>query len=278
MKKYIFMAVAGLLALSSCSNDDNEELNVKNTPRQMTFTAGFGSDAAQTRATLDTIPDENKWAVSFDANDQISIISNNNTNTKFTTTAGGKTASFAGYATADSKYYSVYPYTDDLTLSGTTINGIVIPANQWNGNWNTGAGGWDPKAPVAWAETTSTSLQFHNLCAILKIKISGGWYGKVTVSADENLAGKFNYDTSTGTYNITDGINKVTAGDGMNTVRANNNTLYIAIAPGEYHNFTVSADQTTGGSAHKEKTKTTSFTFVKGMIYDLGTFNVLASE
>ena len=30
MKKYIFMAVAGMLALSSCSNDDNDEPSVQN--------------------------------------------------------------------------------------------------------------------------------------------------------------------------------------------------------------------------------------------------------
>ena len=29
-KKYIFMAVAGMLALSSCSNDDNDEPSVQN--------------------------------------------------------------------------------------------------------------------------------------------------------------------------------------------------------------------------------------------------------
>ena len=50
MKKYIFMAVAGMLALSSCSNDDNEQ-TPQNAPRQMTFTAGVG-DGATTRATL----------------------------------------------------------------------------------------------------------------------------------------------------------------------------------------------------------------------------------
>ena len=81
MKKYIFMAVAGMLALSSCSNDDND---VQNAPRQMTFTAGFG-DEAQTRATLDGSTKK----VSFDAGDAISILSANNTNTNFTTTAGG---------------------------------------------------------------------------------------------------------------------------------------------------------------------------------------------
>ena len=67
MKKYIFMAVAGMLALSSCSNDDNEQ-TTQNAPRPMTFTAGFG-DGAQTRATL------SGTSVTFDAPDYISILS-----------------------------------------------------------------------------------------------------------------------------------------------------------------------------------------------------------
>ena len=67
MKKYIFMAVAGMLALSSCSNDDNDQ-TTQNAPRQMTFTAGFG-DGATTRATL------SDNSVSFNAGDGIGILS-----------------------------------------------------------------------------------------------------------------------------------------------------------------------------------------------------------
>lgn len=275
MKKYIFMAVAGLLALSSCSNDDNDELIVNNTPRQMTFTAGYSSDAAQTRATLDGTK------VKFDGGDAISILSTHTGNAEFTTSLGANIdayAQFTGMAVyGDENYYAVYPYTSGLSLSDATINGIVIPANQWNANWASGNSGWDKDAPVAWAKAESNKLDLHNLCAILKITISGGWYGKVTISANEPLAGTFNLDTSSST--LTGGASStVTVGDDdTNKVYANGNTLYIAIAPGEYNNFTVRADQTTDGSAHQEKTKT-KFTFVKGKIYDLGTFNVLATE
>ena len=124
MKKYIFMAVAGMLALSSCSNDDNDVQTTQNAPRQMTFTAGFG-DGATTRATL------SGTSVSFDAGDDISILSAKNTNTQFTTSAGGASATFSGTATDDSKFYAVYPYTAGLTLSGDVISGIVIPTSHW---------------------------------------------------------------------------------------------------------------------------------------------------
>ena len=123
MKKYMFMAVAGMLALSSCSNDENDIQDAKNAPRQMTFTAGY-NEGAQTRATMDFSTKK----VSFDANDKISILSAKNTNTQFTTSAGGASATFSGTATDDSKFYAVYPYTDGLTLSGDVISGIVIPS------------------------------------------------------------------------------------------------------------------------------------------------------
>ena len=99
MKKYIFIAVAGILALSACSKIDDTQ----NAPRQMTFTAGY-NEGAQTRATMDFSTKK----VSFDANDEISILSAKNTNTKFTTTAGGASATFSGTAADDSKFYAIY--------------------------------------------------------------------------------------------------------------------------------------------------------------------------
>ncbi len=271
MKKYIFMAVAGMLALSSCSSDDNDQ-TVQDIPRQMTFTAGFG-DGGVTRATLNGSTKK----VSFVDNDQISILSSKNTNTAFTTSSGGASATFSGEATPDSKFYAVYPYTDGLTLSGNVIQGVKIPTDQWNddaGNW--GEDGWDSSAPIAYATTTGSSLTFHNLCAILKMKLcEENTFAWVKVSADQNLAGTFSLDTSTGTLTATSGSKTLTAGD-----TGRDDTLimpwyeyvyiYLAIAPGTYTNFKVVV---TGypNSVTDEKTKS-SVTFEAGKIYDLGSF------
>ena len=263
MKKYIFIAVAGILALSACSKIDDTQ----NAPRQMTFTAGY-NEGAQTRATMDFSTKK----VSFDANDEISILSAKNTNTKFTTSAGGASATFSGTATDDSKFYAVYPYTAGLTLSGDVITGIVIPSDQWNDLWADfdETSSWDPKAPIAWAETTGSSLQFHNLCAILKIRPYWGGEGWITISADQNLAGTFSLDTSTGTLTATAGSKSVTIGsssDYMKHVMGFGSYLYIAIAPGSYTNFKVRTDEDHGGGAEKTKA---SVTFEAGKIYDLG--------
>ncbi len=215
------MAVAGMLALSSCSNDDNDQ-TTQNTPRQMTFTASFGDDAV-TRATL------SGNAVSFDADDKISILSENNTNTEFTTTSGGASATFSGTATDDTKFYAVYPYTSGLNLVGDKITGVVIPTNQLCADWAIGESGWDPSAPIAYATTTGSSLTFHNLCAILKIQMTDDNAEKcsMTISADQVLAGTFSLDTTDGSLTATSGSTTVTAGIQYSeyTIYMNNNYI-----------------------------------------------------
>jgi hypothetical protein len=276
MKKYIFMAVAGMLALSSCSNDDNDIQDVQNAPRQMTFTAGY-NEGAQTRASLDGSTKK----VSFDANDEISILSAKNTNTKFTTSAGGASADFTGTATDDSKFYAVYPYTAGLTLSGDVISGIVIPTSQWNSGWNSGSdfSGWDPKAPIAYATTEGSSLTFHNACAILKVTFPDASciMGRFTISANEPLAGTFSLDTSTGTLTPTSGSTTVTVGDPVlftyNGIYTDcSRTVYVAIAPGTYTGFNLHIYNEL--SEQKSKTKSTSVTFEAGKIYDLGSYDL----
>ena len=254
MKKYIFMAVAGMLALRSCSNDDND---VQNAPRQMTFTAGFG-DEAQTRATLDG------KKVSFDANDEISILSANNTNTKFTTTAGGASATFTGTATADSKFYAVYPYTAGLTLDPSTgiISGVEIPTSQFDAVYSTC--GWDPRAPIAYATTTGTSLQFHNACALLKITNDRGDAQVIEVSCHEALTGTFSLNTESGALSGSDGTAPYAA---VMQVPADQ-TIYIAIAPGEKTGFEVNWMGT--DHSHAFKMKHSPVTFEAGKIYNLG--------
>ena len=274
MKKYIFMAVAGMLALSSCSNDDNDIQDVQNAPRQMTFTAGY-NEGGETRATLNGSTKK----VSFDANDEISILSAKNTNTKFTTSAGGASATFSGTATDDSKFYAVYPYTAGLTLSGDVISGIVIPTSQWNSGWNSDSdfSGWDPKAPIAYATTTGSSLTFHNACAILKVTFpEAGTYGRFTISAIEPLAGTFSLDTSTGTLTPTSGSTTVTVGNPSDIYSGictdhSGKTVYVAIAPGTYTGFNLHIYNEDGDD--KSKTKS-SVTFEAGKIYDLGSYDL----
>ena len=257
MKKYIFMAVAGMLALSSCSNDDNEQ-TAQNAPRQMTFTAGFG-DGATTRATLNGSTKK----VSFDANDKISIFSANNNNIQFTTTAGGASATFTGPATAgDPTYYAVYPNRPGLELEGTTVKNVRIPHNSLFSSSN-----WDKDAAIAYATADGTNLTFHNACALLKITNGKDVEVDINVACDygKALTGTFDLNLSTGELTVQ-------KGKGFNRVDANavpsGATIYIAIAPGTYNSL--NASWTDEDFNMGQKTKNDAFIFQKGKIYDLG--------
>ena len=202
------------------------------------------------------------------------------TNTQFTTSAGGASATFTGTATDDSKFYAVYPYTAGLTLSGDIISGIVIPTSQWNSGWKSTSNysGWDPKSPIAYATTTGSSLTFHNACAILKVTITGyGTYAIFTISANEPLAGTFSLDTSTGTLTPTSGSTTVTVGtdsydsSGISTY-SSGKTVYVAIAPGTYTGFNLHIYNEWNDD--NSITKSGSVTFEAGKIYDLGSYDL----
>ena len=253
MKKYIFMAVAGMLALSSCSNDDNDVQNTQNAPRQMTFTAGFG-DGGLTRASL------SGKSVSFDTNDAFSILSANNTTAvQFTTTDG---TNFSGTAADAPEFYAVYPHKAGYTYDGSlgTISGVIIPTNQTI----TSTRDWDPSAPIAYATTTGTSLLFRNACALLKITNDRGEAAVIEVGCNEALTGTFSLNTSNGTLSGT-------APKGHAYVEGvpANKTIYIAIAPGTKTGFT--ADWVgVGSSGFAVKQKSSAVTFEAGKIYNLG--------
>ena len=256
MKKYILMAVAGMLALSSCSNGDDEPV-AQDAPRQMTFSAGY-TEGAQTRATL------SGKAVSFDAGDKISILSANNTTAKeFTTSAGGATATFTGSAKADTKFYGVYPYNAGLTLDSSTgvISGINIPIDQSGAA--TSACGWDPRAPIAYATTEGTELKFHNACALLKVTQDrdGDAFIQFWVT-NGKMTGPFKLNTSNGSLEPQTGSQYYVSAYNV----PKGKTIYIAIAAGTldhlYANCLIDNNYQINKSGY--------VTFEAGKIYDMG--------
>ncbi len=275
MKKYFFMAVAGMLALSSCSND-SDEMIVTDGPHPMTFTAGYG-DGADTRTTLG---DDRK--VSWVSGDAISIFSTKNANVKFTTSVSGATATFSGTADNDDKFYAVYPYTAGLTLDGTTIKGIKIPTVQFSNEWAStstdATSGWDPQAPIALATADAgAKLQFNNLCAILKATLRKASLinsVEITVAEGENIAGTFDLDTENGTLTATEGSKtiKTTTSDSFILTQKGDRVIYLAIAPGTYSKLTYKMNYTIAGYAYDKSLVKENVTFEKGKIYDLGTY------
>lgn len=275
MKKYLFMAVAGMLALSSCSND-SDELVINETPHEMTFTAGYGE---ATRAAI------SGTSVTWESGDKIKVFSTkNNTGINFSlsTGAGTNSATFTGTAVDDSKFYAVYPNGYGTSLDGTTIKGLRIDRTQYNvAAWMSSAteetSGLDMYSTFAVAVADAGQpLQFTSICAILKVKLTPGARGSrevtVKVQADEDMADIFDYDTATGAITRqNNGVdyNYVQA-DRVN-VQSGSRTLYLKILPGTYTNFNLSVTGRRDSFADKTKA---SATFAAGKVYDLGSYEV----
>lgn len=274
MKKYLFMAVAGMLALSSCSND-SDELVINEIPQEMTFTAGY-PDGEATRAAI------SGTSVTWESSDRIKVFSTkNSTGALFTTSNTGATATFTGTAVADEKFYAVYPL-GGTSLDGTTIKGLRIERNQFNQDaWQSrdpeDTSGLDQSGTFAVAVADAgEALQFKSICAILKVKLIPGRWGcsntTVKVQAVEDMADKFDYNTEDGTITCdNNGVDYNYVQAQRVNVEGGSRTLYLKILPGTYTNFKLLV--TGNRDTFADKTKA-SVTFAAGKVYDLGSYDV----
>lgn len=177
MKKYIFMAVAAIAALSSCSK--NDPIIDEPAKKALTFTATMESGA--TRATYDS---EHKCA-SWEVGDQISI-----NGVPYKAQSAGLTTTFKaatpGQEVEEGDCYEAY---FACTYDGTTATLPSEVTETWaEGKFN--------MPMYAYSETTN--LQFKNLCAVLKITVTSDWIDKVkkirVSSANYAISGAFTVD------------------------------------------------------------------------------------
>lgn len=269
------MAVAGMLALSSCSND-SDELVINEIPQEMTFTAGY-VDGDATRAAIGS-----DRSVTWETGDRIKVFSTkNSTGAVFTTSNTGATATFTGTAVADEKFYAVYPL-GGTSLDGTTIKGLRIERNQLNqGAWQSrdteDTSGLDQSGTFAVAVADAgEALQFKSICAILKVKLIPGQWGcsntTVKVQADEDMADMFDYNTEDGTITCdNNGVDYNYVLAQRVNVEGGSRTLYLKILPGTYTNFKLLVTGNRDTFANKTKA---SVTFAAGKVYDLGSYDV----
>lgn len=275
MKKYLFMAVAGMLALSSCSND-SDELVVKDAPQTMTFTASY-ADGEATRAAI------SGTSVTWESSDRIKVFSAKNSyghEFMLSSGQGSNSATFTGTAVNDSKFYAVYPATGS-SLEGTTIKDLIIRPVQNNPAWfsedREETSGLDMNSAFAVAVANAGELlQFKCICAILKVTLNHAADVDVTVKvqARETMATTFDYNTADGTYqNVGGGPNFVQT---MNPVRVKGTrTLYLNVLPGNYTNFNLLVEGNETTFANKTKD---NVTFEAGKVYDLGEYTCSSED
>ncbi len=240
MKKYIFLTAA-IAAFSSCSSD-NDPIMGETGKQALTFTATI-EDAGATRATYNTETKKAEWQV----NDQISI----NGKVYKAMTAGAATTfeKESDEATADGegKYKAYFPAS---LYNGTTA---TLPATQ---TYTTGK--FD--MPM-YAESTNTTLEFKNLCAILAVKVTSddiATLKSIKVKADQKLNGSFTVSDNKAVIG-SDGTNElVLASSESLTLSSEGTTFYIAIPAQDYKylNIYLSADGTTYKEAMATKKAT----------------------
>lgn len=279
MKKYLFMAVAGMLALSSCSKN-SDELVINEIPQEMTFTAGY-PDGDATRAAI-----KSDKSVTWETGDRIKVFSaKNSTGASFSISSGPgtKSATFTGTAVADSKFYAVYPF-KGTSLDGTTIKAIWLSESQNSVDDRNDPEGaetwkWDKINAISVAVANpGEALQFKTICAVLKVKLTpGSGYDednvKVRVQANEIMADQFDYDTADGTItrlNSSNANNYVEFKTSTSEERTRN--VYICILPGTYNNFNLKVTSGWSNTVRANKTKSSVVTFEAGKVYDLGTY------
>lgn len=186
------MTIAALaLLLAACGNEEIIENNEVGTAVKvpMTFTVG----TPQTRTSLDGTD------VYWTEGDKVAINDGTYTNEFTATTVGGSSATLTGEAALADTYIAFYP--NEILESIT--NGYItftLPAEQ-----TATAGGFAENLNPSWAQTTAeggNTLQFHNLCALVKFTIDKGFdvsgiSGFTLKSANgELLAGRQYYQPS----------------------------------------------------------------------------------
>ena len=223
MKKYIYMAVAAIAALSSCSNEDEIVAN-ENGKGETTFFATMEKDATTRVALSGKTP-------SWESGDAISIDGH-----AYTAAADvASTGAFTGEGATEATHHAYYP-ASMYSKVGEVVT-ITLPAS-----YVYTADKFD--MPM-YAESTTTELSFKNLCGVLAITVPSTQMSTVTsivVSSDKQMNGVIDNVTAEGVLTfasatpLPDANKKVTlTAASPISIPAEGKTFYIPV-PANTHN------------------------------------------
>ena len=256
MKKFFYMAVAAIAALSSCSDDNDAILGEggKQSDGVASFTATIESDAT-TRTTIADGTGTNKKVLWSDG-DAVSI---NGVNYTTSLSSASETATFTTSGTAaqtiEGKYKAIYP---TAYSSGTGSNIVYrLPAvHAYSDGFN---------MPM-YAEGTTTDLAFKNLCGVLAVTVKNisGIKAVRVISTTEDveapmntkLSGEFTVAMSGGGDPVMTmsacNSNQVTinCGDGVDADASTGKVFYFPLPPATYDSLQVVVESETNTVAH----------------------------
>ncbi|WP_144007510.1 fimbrillin family protein [Prevotella sp. P4-98] len=262
------LAIAGILALASCSSSEDfftENLGDNNKSVKMTFTASQENGSA-TRTAIGT--EGGKTKIHWSESDVIKVTNGTETN-DFTLTAGQGTtkATFNGEISESATYYAIYPNQDGVSFSGNKFSGVQLKATQ-----EAKEGSFDPKAAIMVAKSNGTNLPFKNVVAYFKVTPTFDC-SEIVVTAHKStdaLAGTFDVaidGEGTPSISITNGSREVKL---TGTITANKD-YYILLLPGTFENgFSVTLKPKDDNTKKYFKQKNSSFTLNRNDLWNLG--------
>ena len=223
MKKYIFIALAAIAALSSCAKESLVS-NDENGKEAQVFTATM-EDGITTKVTFDAT---NKCAL-WEVGDAISIDGHT-----YSAEQAGASSTFTGSGATESTHHAYFPA--NLYNGGTP----TLPAElaYAEGKFN---------MPM-YAESSSLDLSFKNLCGVLAITVNGSDFTSVSsieVSSDKQMNGEFTA-TADGVLTfasttLTDALKRVTLTFASAKAIAwdGSATFYIPVPAGTHNPLTI---------------------------------------
>lgn len=261
MKKTKYILFAAALAIASVACTREEILDGGQTRGESrTFTCALDEDT-QTRTEI-TKQGKTVWK----EGDKI-LVSNgaeSDTLTVDSKYAGQKYFEFS--TTLEGKIYVVYPYTAAKEIKDGKFT-LEVP-NVQNGEFGS--------ANIACAVAEDRYVKMKNVTAVLKFRIPKEVTTPVTAvtinSVDNNVAGQFNVDLSSGTPVIETPAENVYSTDvTVKTDGNNGNNFYATVIPGTYKaGFTMSAVTLDLNKATESKTTVSDKELKVNAYYDLG--------
>ena len=225
MKKYIYMAVAAIAVLSSCTKEEESNASLNDSG---SFYATI--EDGTTRTTLDS-----DKKVLWSESDKINI-----NGTAYTLSEGEGTtkAKFTGESVSGTPYNAYYPAN---ICSGTTA---TLPATQTYDATTNGIS----NLPM-YAQSTTHDLKFKNLCGVLAITVPQSemtTVSSITVYADQQLNGAISVNYNSGDPTVTfspaqtaDDYKKVTLTFASAKTISTSETFYIAIPANTYSSLAI---------------------------------------
>ena len=266
LKLYALAALAASAFLVSCNKE-----TVTDTPSVKTPISFIAFGEPQTKVTLDFSQAANvRWLDNdliavFDgtAQNQFSIDPGTNT---------GESATFSGEVTAGAtNLYAVSPYSAAVSQSSSNLT-VTVPSSQTiSSSTNV-----DPAALVQVGIVDNGSIEFKQVCGLLKIEVTGSQVHSIIVSGNA-LAGTATVASSTGvTSSVSSASNSITL-----TYEGDANfpagTYYAAVLPGTTSagNFSIQLVTEYGATWVKTAASAVTFKRLKGL--DAGNIDGSAS-